>query len=116
MLESMRTTPALRTLAGAIGRMVDNTPCPTDLGEAGLVMKRIVRQAKKAEAVASAAKSAAHHAETLAIVKTGKCPTCGAGLRRNSSMTGWWQCEQLGAVGFRKDPNLPSCDWQGFTS
>lgn len=55
-------------------------------------------------------------AETLAVVQSGKCPHCGGALRRNLSMTGWWQCEQLGAVGFRKDPSRPSCDWQGFTS
>ena len=49
------------------------------------------------------------------IVEKGTCPTCGAGLRRNSSMRGWWQCEQFGAEGFRKDGTKPSCNFQTFT-
>jgi len=49
------------------------------------------------------------------IVAGGKCPTCGGGLRRNTSMAGWWQCEQLGAEAFRKDPTKPPCNWQAFT-
>jgi hypothetical protein len=53
--------------------------------------------------------------ETRRVVESGVCPKCGAGLRRNSSMTGWWQCEQFGAEGFRKDSSKPSCSWQGFT-
>ena len=54
-------------------------------------------------------------AQTRAVVASGKCPKCNAGLKRNLSITGWWQCEQLGAVGFRKDASQPSCSWQGFT-
>lgn len=57
----------------------------------------------------------AAHEATKAVVASGKCPTCGGGLRRNLSLTGWWQCEQLGAEGFRKDASKPSCNWQGFT-
>lgn len=53
--------------------------------------------------------------ETRGVVKSGVCPLCGAGLRRNSSMTGWWQCEQFGTEIFRKDSTKPSCSWQGFT-
>src|SRR6266404_347529 len=53
-------------------------------------------------------------AEARAIVAGGKCPRCGRPIRRNNSMTGWWQCSQLGAVGFRADASLPSCDWQTF--
>jgi hypothetical protein len=49
-----------------------------------------------------------------AIVATGKCPQCGRPLRRNWVMTGWWQCVQLGAVGFREDSTQPPCNWQGF--
>lgn len=49
------------------------------------------------------------------VVKAGKCPTCGAGLRYNGSITGWWQCEQYGSVGFRKDANKPACSFQCFT-
>lgn len=58
---------------------------------------------------------AAAKAETRQIVATGTCPTCGGHLKRNLSMTGWWQCAQLGAECFRKDPSKPSCSWQGFT-
>lgn len=54
-------------------------------------------------------------AETQAIVATGRCPTCGAALKRNLSLTGWWQCEQFGADGFRADSTKPPCNWQGFT-
>lgn len=53
--------------------------------------------------------------ETRAVVASGHCPRCGAGLRRNIALSGWWQCEQFGAEGFRKDSSKPSCDWQGFT-
>lgn len=53
--------------------------------------------------------------ETRRIVAGGICPSCGAGLRRNTSMAGWWQCEQFGAKGHRKDDNKPECNWQGFT-
>lgn len=49
------------------------------------------------------------------IVAAGKCPDCGAGLRRNLSIAGWWQCQQFGAVGFRKDAAKSSCDFQIFT-
>jgi hypothetical protein len=61
------------------------------------------------------AEQAARWAEAAAIIKSGKCPKCGAGLRRNSSMTGWWQCEQYGSDGFRKDSTKPACSWQTFT-
>jgi coenzyme F420-reducing hydrogenase gamma subunit len=49
------------------------------------------------------------------IISVGKCPVCGAGLRRNNALTGWWQCEQYGAPGFRKDDSRPACGWQTFT-
>ncbi len=74
-----------------------------------------VRKELKAARVASNARIEAAHAETRAIVATGICPTCGGGLKRNLSMRGWWQCEQLSAEGFRKDASKPSCSWQGFT-
>ena len=54
-------------------------------------------------------------AEARAIVATGTCPTCGAKLKANLSLAGWWQCEQFGAVGFRKNPAAPSCNFQTFT-
>lgn len=55
------------------------------------------------------------HAEIGKIVKSGKCPDCGRGLRRNMALSGWWQCVQYGAVGFRAEADKPSCNWQGFT-
>ena len=54
-------------------------------------------------------------AEAAVIVQTGKCPQCGAKLRRNLALAGWWQCEQYGAEQFRTDPNKPSCSFQTFT-
>lgn len=76
-------------------------------------------KAKRAERKAAAAESAARiaqaQAETQATVATGTCPTCGSGLKRNLSIAGWWQCEQLGAETHRKNPALPSCSFQGFT-
>ncbi len=63
----------------------------------------------------SLARMAAAQAQVCTIVAMGKCADCGGGLRRNLSLTGWWQCEQFGAVGFRKDAMRPACNWQGFT-
>lgn len=65
---------------------------------------------KEATARMNAAKAA-----TVAAVVANECPRCGRPLRRNSSMAGWWQCSQFGAVGFRADSSQPPCDWQGFT-
>jgi hypothetical protein len=65
-------------------------------------------------------RSAADRARTLAtnaeIVKaqTCGCPCCGATIRRNSSLSGWWQCSQFGAEGFRADASKPPCSWQLF--
>lgn len=73
---------------------------------------RVSKLQKEVERV----KREARHAEAQAIVETGKCPTCGGPLRRNLSLTGWWQCQQFGAVGFRKDSTKPSCDFQTFTA
>ena len=73
------------------------------------------RQPKKALAKEAVARIAAAQAATRAVVATGICPDCGTRLRRNMSLTGWWQCAQLGAVGFRLDPTKPACNWQGFT-
>ena len=73
-----------------------------------------LRQRAK-EAADRNARLEAIHAEVRRIVATGKCPRCGRPLRQNLSITGWWQCSQLGAVGFRADAEQPSCGWQGFT-
>lgn len=64
---------------------------------------------------AAQARMEAARAEVRRAVATGRCPTCGRELRRNTSMAGWYQCSQYGAVGFRADASQPSCDWQGFT-
>lgn len=75
---------------------------------------RLVRMTK-AEKAAAAAERDARFAEARRIVSEGVCPDCGRKLRRNLSLSGWWQCSQLGAVGFRADASQPSCNWQTFT-
>lgn len=69
----------------------------------------------KAEKAAEKAKREARYAAAREVVRGGKCPQCGCGLRRNLALTGWWQCEQYGAAGFRKDDAKPSCSFQTFT-
>lgn len=69
----------------------------------------------KAEKTAQVTKATARREEAIRIVSGGVCPCCGAGIRRNLSMAGWYQCQQYGAPGFRKDANKPSCGWQTFT-
>lgn len=69
----------------------------------------------KTDRKAQADRMEAAKAETQAVVAKGECPLCGSGLRRNLALAGWWQCEQLGMEGFRKDNSKPSCSWQGFT-
>jgi hypothetical protein len=56
-----------------------------------------------------------HIAAAIRIVRRGDCPQCGARLRRNNALAGWWQCEQYGAEGFRKDSSKPDCSFQIFT-
>ena len=77
--------------------------------------ERAERAARKADAIAWAAKRERIHAEALAIVATRTCPQCGAGIHRNSSMAGWWQCDRLGAESFRRDKTGVPCSWQVFT-
>lgn len=69
----------------------------------------------RAQKQAERDKRDARIAEAKAIVATGVCPRCGRRLRRNLALTGWWQCSQLGAVGFRAEPDKPSCEFQTFT-
>lgn len=69
----------------------------------------------KAQKAAEKSRLEACYAEARATVATGKCPRCGRPLRRNLSITGWWQCSQFGAEGFRTDSSQPSCDFQTFT-
>jgi hypothetical protein len=53
--------------------------------------------------------------EAREALRTNTCPTCGGQVHRNLSLTGWVQCDGLGAEGFRKNPNAKPCSWQGFT-
>lgn len=70
---------------------------------------------RKREAEVRAAAAEARLVEIRRVVASGVCPLCGAGLRRNTSITGWWSCEQNGAPDFRARPADPPCAWQGFT-
>ena len=72
-----------------------------------------MRQTKKQKQDEAARLAAAREANA-AIVNAGQCPRCGAGIRRNLALTGWFQCEQYGTTGFRKDSSKPSCSWQCF--
>ena len=74
------------------------------------------RSEKKAEQIAHKSRMDRLRAEVQSVVDTGICPCCGAKLRRNISLSGWWQCEQYGSEGFRKNSALPACSWQGFVS
>ena len=69
----------------------------------------------KASKAADKAKRDARIAEAIAVVSSNCCPQCGSGIRRNLALTGWYQCEQYGAEGFRKDSTKPSCSFQTFT-
>lgn len=56
-----------------------------------------------------------HRQATLRAVIAGRtCPSCGSPIRRNSALTGWWQCSQYGSKQFRKNPDKPECNWQAF--
>jgi ribosomal protein L37AE/L43A len=68
----------------------------------------------QATRAAEQAKRKARLAEARAVVAADKCPRCGRPLRRNLALTGWWQCSQYGAEGFRADASQPSCDFQIF--
>lgn len=75
----------------------------------------MARRTLTAAQVASNARIAEAQAETRRVVATGCCPQCGRGLRRNLSLTGWWQCSQFGSEAFRIEPTQAPCNWQGFT-
>lgn len=76
-------------------------------------MARMSKAEKAKYAAEQAAKQQQRQSEILRAIESG-CPECGAKVKRNLSMTGWWQCSQLGAEGFRADPAKPSCSWQMF--
>lgn len=73
------------------------------------------RRERAAARKASAARIAEEQAKTRAIVATGVCPSCGSKIKRNLALTGWYQCEQYGSVGFRARNADAQCGWQGFT-
>ena len=52
--------------------------------------------------------------QNLRVVQSGVCPDCGSKLRPNLAITGWWTCEQRGAVTHRARPQDPSCEYQCF--
>lgn len=63
--------------------------------------------------LADRAKTKARNEELREAIANG-CPCCGAKMKRNLSLTGWWQCSQFGADGFRADNSKPACNFQGF--
>jgi hypothetical protein len=77
---------------------------------------RPVNNSKKLARAASLQRMNAAKAAAQAALAANRCPCCGRGVRRNSALTGWVQCSQFGAEGFRADSSQPSCDWQGFTA
>jgi hypothetical protein len=78
-------------------------------------MSKTERRERREARKASQARIEAAQAETRAVVASGACPRCSGALRRNLALTGWWQCAQFGAIGFRADASKPACEWQGFT-
>ena len=70
---------------------------------------------RKSARSAHATRMAAIREAAKAIVATGKCPDCGAGIHQNSSMLGWWQCDRSGSASFRRDNTGAHCSFQTFT-
>lgn len=77
--------------------------------------KKTARAEKKAALKAHVARMQELRNAAIAIVAAGKCPECGAGIHRNNSMTGWWQCDRSGSASFRQDNTGAHCSWQTFT-
>lgn len=52
-----------------------------------------------------------------ASVASGSCPECGAKLRRNLAIAGWFQCGRFGTDNFRAPEYVgdPACTFQAFT-
>lgn len=78
-------------------------------------MTALERAQRKQAQAASAKRMEESRNEARLAVMQNKCPLCGAPVRRNSALTGWVQCSQYGAEGFRADSSKPACSWQGFT-
>lgn len=73
------------------------------------------RSATVAARKAHQAKMAELQAAARAVVATGKCPDCGAGIHRNITIAGWYQCDRSGSASFRRDHSGAHCLWQTFT-
>ena len=82
-----------------------------------MAMSREERAERKRLRAESDARMAAAKAEAVRVVAGGVCPQCGAPLRRNLSLTGWWQCGAFGEVQFRSPgcEERPKCSFQCFT-
>ena len=91
------------------------TATRTPMTDAEKTDRAAKRAERKREVAERAASMEASFVAARAIVATRKCPHCGSGLRRNLSLTGWWQCEQYGSPTFRARPSEPGCGWQTFT-
>jgi len=78
-------------------------------------MPRLSLRERRLQKLEQEKRRQAREAEVALALKNG-CPCCGAPIRRNLALTGWWQCSQFGAVGFRADPDKPACSWQTFTA
>lgn len=81
-----------------------------------MAMTNEERRERAASRKASEAHMATANQEARKAITSNQCPSCGGHVHRNLSLTGWVQCDGFGAEGFRKDPNAPSCNWQGFTA
>ena len=77
-----------------------------------------VRAKKKAERERWRKRHAESVAEAQRIVETGVCPECGARLRHNGAIAGWWQCGRYGADPFREEAyrGQAHCSFQCFTA
>jgi len=75
--------------------------------------KRIAKHATECIACSKARRDAQKMANQ-AILEKGVCPDCGRKLKRNLALTGWIQCVQYGAEGFRAEPDKPACNFQMF--
>lgn len=73
--------------------------------------------AKRTQDTKHEARMAELLATARAQVATGACPECGARLRQNLAILGWWQCGRFGTDAFREAEYIggPSCSFQTFT-
>jgi hypothetical protein len=76
-------------------------------------MARISKATKQAQIAAAKARRMENYLRYMPILKAGKCQECGTKLYRNLSLSGWWQCGHVGAVGFQKEAG-PHCNYQFF--